>query len=62
VRGYLAILRAFVAELEEPEWRNPTLRGLLAPELAGDRFDAIVAAAEASERGCRAGGSASAAE
>ena len=52
--GYLAILRSFVAELEPPESRRQTLRGLIAPELAVERFDAISAAAESREQSCRA--------
>jgi hypothetical protein len=53
--GYLAILRSFVAELEPPESRRQTLRGLVAPELAAERFDAIADAAESREQSCRAG-------
>lgn len=53
-RGYLALLRTFVAELEEPANRRETLRGLVAPEVDAARFDEIADAAEASERSCLA--------
>jgi hypothetical protein len=62
VKGYLALLRAFIAELEPPSGRRPTLRGLVAPELGVDRFDAIVDSAEKRERSCLAGKSAGGAE
>jgi hypothetical protein len=52
--GYLAILRSFVAELEPPESRRETLRGLIAPELAVERFHAIAEVAETREQRCRA--------
>jgi hypothetical protein len=55
VRGYLALLRQFVAELEPEPYRATTLRGLVAPELAEGRFAQILADAEAQERRCRAG-------
>ena len=35
VVGYLALLRSFVAHLEEEKLRRGTLKGLVAPELAG---------------------------
>lgn len=53
--GYLALLRQMVAELEPTDYRRATLRGLIAPELGSSLFDAILDAAEASERGCLAG-------
>jgi hypothetical protein len=53
VVGYLAILRKFVAELEPPESRRQTLRGLVAPELAAESFDAVADLAESRERSCR---------
>jgi hypothetical protein len=52
VVGYLAILRKFVAELEPPESRRQTLRGLVAPELAAESFDAVADLADSRERGC----------
>ena len=56
-KGYLALLRAFVAELEEPAYRREALRGLVAPELPRPAFDAVADAAEAREQACaRAGG------
>lgn len=59
VKGYLAMLRAFVDEMEAPVHRRSTLRGLVAPELGSARFDAAVDAAEARERSCRGAATAS---
>jgi hypothetical protein len=53
VRGYLALLRAFVGELEPPGHRRVALRGLVAPELGLGRFGAAVDAAELREGRCR---------
>jgi hypothetical protein len=52
-RGYLALLRSFVARLE-PTGGDPreALRGLLAPEMPADRFDARLEDAEAAEARC----------
>lgn len=50
--GYLALLRTFVAELEPPEFRRNTLRGLVAPEVSNAEFDSIVEVAEALESQC----------
>jgi hypothetical protein len=55
-RGYLALLRAFVRELEAPADRLDTLRGLVAPESAPTTFAELYAAAERREVGCRGGG------
>jgi hypothetical protein len=52
--GYLAMLRRFVDELEPPESRRQTLRGLIAPELGAERFVAIADSAESRERNCLA--------
>lgn len=52
VEGYLALLRRFVEELEPPDHRRETLRGLVAPEVGGARFDQILDAADARERAC----------
>jgi hypothetical protein len=58
-KGYLALLRGLVGELELPAHRRAALRGLVAPELAATSFDAAVERAEASESRCRSeGGSA----
>jgi hypothetical protein len=57
--GFLSLLRAFVAELEPSEYRRGALRGAIAPELDGERFDAIIEIAEDLERRCDAGASAS---
>jgi hypothetical protein len=54
-RGYLALLRRFVSELEPAEYRRESLRGLVSPELARPAFDRALDAAEASERSCRSG-------
>jgi len=55
VKGYLAMLRAFVAELEPPAGRRSALRGLVAPELGVANFDASIDAAEEREGRCLAG-------
>jgi hypothetical protein len=62
VKGYLAMLRAFVAESEPPAGRRSALRGLAAPELGVEKFDAIADTAEERERSCRAGESIDGAE
>jgi hypothetical protein len=54
-RGYLALLRQLVAELEPPDARREALRGLVAPELPRPAFDAAALAAESGERACRTG-------
>ena len=53
-RGYLALLRQFVAELEARDYRRETLRGLIAPELDATRFAAILDESERRERECLA--------
>ncbi len=53
VIGYLAMLRAFVDELEPEAYRVETLRGIVAPELAPARFGAVVEAGKTAERECR---------
>jgi hypothetical protein len=52
--GMLSLLRALIAELESVETRRDTLRGVIAPELETERFDAIVEIAVALERSCNA--------
>jgi len=52
--GYIALLRQFVAELEPPPYRRSVLRGLIAPELSPERFDAILDSAERTEASCGA--------
>lgn len=52
VRGYLALLRAFVEELEAPSDRRESLRGLIAPELGVAKFDTAMDAAELREQRC----------
>ncbi|MCH2172185.1 hypothetical protein MK489_15475 [Myxococcota bacterium] len=52
-RGYLSLLRRFIALLEEPEYRTRTLQGWIAPELPAAEFRAIVERAEAAETRCR---------
>jgi hypothetical protein len=56
--GFLSLLRAFIIELEPSEYRRNALRGVIAPELNSERFDAIVEAAEDFERRCNAHASA----
>jgi hypothetical protein len=53
VVGYLAMLRAFVAELEAEAYRVETLRGIVAPELGPERFAGVLEAGEVAERACR---------
>jgi hypothetical protein len=53
--GYLALLRAFVGELEPELHRREALRGLIAPEVGPSRFDAILGTAEIREQRCRTG-------
>jgi len=50
--GFLSLLKAFIAELEPPEHRRGALRGIIAPELDSERFDATVEIAEDLERRC----------
>jgi hypothetical protein len=56
--GFLSLLRAFIAELEPSEYRRNALRGVIAPELGSERFDAIIEVAEDLERRCNARASA----
>ncbi len=51
-RGYLALLRRFVALLEPEPQRGIALRSLIAPQLGADAFDALLRAAEAEEASC----------
>ncbi len=52
--GFLSLLKAFIAKLEPSEHRRNALRGVIAPELDSERFDAIVEIAEDFERRCSA--------
>lgn len=52
-KGFLALLRAWARELEEPRYRTEALRSLVAPELAPDDFQRALGAAEAAEQSCR---------
>jgi len=54
-RGYLSLLRAFVRELEVPDDRKDTLRGLVAPESEAPAFAEALAVAERQEAACRGG-------
>jgi hypothetical protein len=56
VRGYLAMLRAFVAQLEPQVDRRESLRGLIAPEVGAASFDGIMDKAEQREQQCLARG------
>ena len=51
-RGYLALLRAFVREIEVQNGRRDTLRGLIAPEVSPSGFAEALQAAERRESGC----------
>lgn len=51
-RGYLALLRTFVAELEPETHQRRALRSLVAPEVSPSRFDAAVGEAEEAEQRC----------
>ncbi len=53
VRGYLALLRRFVALMEDANQRTAVLRGVLAPELAPESFADALTTAKAAERACR---------
>ena len=52
--GVLSLLRAFIAELEPTKQRRNALRGVIAPELDSEHFDAIFEIAEDLERRCSA--------
>ena len=53
-RGFLALLRTFVYELEQGGYREETYRSLIAPELDTTTFAAIVGQAEAVASVCTA--------
>jgi len=53
-KGYLALLRHFVEELEPPLYRRGTLRGLIAPEVSPAGFETMMDEAEAAEQRCLA--------
>jgi hypothetical protein len=52
-KGFLALLRAWVRNLESPEQRTEALRSLVAPELDPAKFGTALGAADAAERSCR---------
>jgi hypothetical protein len=52
-RGFLALLRKFVAELEAPEHRRETFRSLIAPELDPISFGVVMDKAEQAEEACK---------
>ncbi len=52
-RGYLALLRRWVALLEPSSHRTEALRSLIAPESDPLRFESAVTAALSAERSCR---------
>jgi hypothetical protein len=56
--GFLSLLRSFIAELETSEHRRNALRGVIAPELGSERFDAMIEIAEDLEQRCNANTSA----
>ena len=51
-RGFLALLRAFVREIETPSGRHDTLRGLVAPESSPEAFSETLQSAERRETSC----------
>lgn len=53
-KGYLALLRRFVDELEPRDHRREALRGLVAPELPAAAFGALLDEASAQRARCRA--------
>ncbi len=57
-RGFLALMRAFVREIEPQQGRTGTLRGLVAPESPPEAFAEALASAERREAGCAGGSSA----
>jgi hypothetical protein len=50
--GYLALLRAFVLDMEGPKHQTETFRGMIAPELGSEPFAAILSDAEAQQLDC----------
>ena len=59
-REFLALLRAFVREVESQPAREDTLRGLVAPEASPEAFAEALRAAERREASCLRGSSAGA--
>ncbi len=53
-RGYLALLRQLVVELESEAYREETFRGLVAPELDPMSFGAILQRADDGQKDCQA--------
>lgn len=51
-RGFLALLRRFVSELETSQHRRESFRSLVAPEMDPTSFGVIMDKAEESERSC----------
>ena len=52
-RGYLALLRSFVAAMEgQKKYRREALRSLLAPELTPETFSEALRKSEAQEEEC----------
>jgi hypothetical protein len=53
-RGFLALLKKFVYDLEDERYRAETYRGLIAPELDASSFEVILEGAEAARAECMA--------
>lgn len=53
-RGFLALLRTFVGDLEKPEYRAETYRSLIAPELDSSSFAVALDKAERARASCLA--------
>lgn len=51
-KGFLALLRTFVYDLEQEEYRAETYRSLIAPELDSTTFDVVLEKANAAQETC----------
>ena len=52
--GFLALLRTFVNDLEDQNYRSETLRSLIAPELDSSSFEVVLEKANAAQASCAA--------
>jgi len=53
-KGYLALLRRFVRELEPPDQADAILRSIIAPETSPSEFQTLLEQARSAEASCRA--------
>jgi len=51
-KGFLALLRTFVYDLEDEEYRTETYRSLIAPELDSTTFDVVLGKANSAQASC----------